>query len=142
MANKLAVIGSQFAKIATVTIALLGAAYVSWFLYAVYVLHPRNYARNDANYSWLGAMFVVILLILAISTIVLSRYVLGRIARRSDNSNKIHALAVVIMLLSLLPALLSPTAFIFFIFSASLLMLNWIFGRSMAQIPVESQASD
>ena len=142
MVTNRAVIGSKFAKIATVTIAVLGTAYVSWILYAVYVLDPRNYARNDANYSWSGAMFVLLFLVLAISTIVLSRYILGRIARRSDNSKKIYALAAGTMLLSLLPALISPSAFIFFIFGASLLMLNWIFGRSVIQVPAKSQLGD
>jgi hypothetical protein len=122
--------GSVFAKTSAVTIAILGTAYVSWVLFGVYVLDPRNYARNDANYSWSGALFVLAFLTLAISTIFMSRYVMARIDGRSNNSKRIYALAAVIMLIPFPIAPISPTTMIFFVFGWLLLMLNSIFGRS------------
>jgi hypothetical protein len=121
---------SLFAKTFAIVIAILGTAYVSWIIFAVYVLDPKNYARNDANYSWSGALFVVAFLTLAISTIFLSRYVMARIDGRSVNSKKFYALAIVTMLIPFPIAPVSPTTMIFFVFAWMLLWLNWTFGRS------------
>jgi len=117
MAIKRLVPGSVFAKTFAVTIAILGTAYVSWILYAVYVLDPQNYARNDANYSWSGALFVLLFLTLAISTIFMARYVMARIDGSRDNSKKIYALAAVTMLIPFPIAPISPTTMIFFVFA-------------------------
>jgi hypothetical protein len=130
MSIKRLVPGSLFAKTFTVTIAILGTAYVSWVLYAVYVRDPQNYARNDANYSWSGALFVLLFLTLAISTIFMSRYVMARVDGRSGNSKKFYALAAATMLIPFPIAPISPTMMIFFVFAWLLLMLNSIFGRS------------
>ena len=130
MAIKRLVPGSVFAKTAAAGIAVLGTVYVIWILYAVYVISPARYARNDANYSWSGALFILLFLTLAISTIFLSRYVMARIDGRSINSKNFYALAIVTMLIPFPIAPVSPTTMIFFVFAWLLLMLNSIFGRS------------
>ena len=122
--------GTKFAKTLAMGIAVLGTAYVIWFFYAVYVLSPQRYARNDANYSWSAVLFGTAFLTLAISTIFLARYVMRRIDGRGDNSKKILALAIVTMLIPFPIAPISPTTMIFFVFAWMLLALYWIFGRS------------
>jgi hypothetical protein len=122
--------GSVFAKTSAVTIAVLGTAYVSWFLYSVYVYSPQHYARNDANYGWWGVLGVLLFLTLVISTIFMSRYVLSRIDGRGGSAWKFYVLAVVTMLIPFPIAPVSPTTMIFFVFAWLLLMLNWAFGRS------------
>ena len=109
---------------------MLGTAYVSWILYAVYVYDSQHYARNDANYSWSGALFVIAFLTLAISTIFLARYVMRRIDGRGDNPKKFLALAIVTMLIPFPIAPVSPTTMIFLVSAWMPLALYWIFGRS------------
>ena len=132
MTIKRLVPGSVFAKTPTVTIAVLATAYVSWFLYSVYVYSPQHYARNgnDANYGWWGVLCVVLFLTLVISTIFMSRYVLSRIDGRGGSAWKFYVLAVVTMLIPFPIAPVSPTTMIFFVFAWLLLALNWTFGRS------------
>ena len=118
-------LSSKFAMAVTAGIALSGAVYVAWFYFAVLVLYP-----NKANYSPFGLAILSIMLALAISNAAMARLVWNRIDGRSVGSAKIHVLAVVTVLLSLPPALLSPTTIGFVILVIFLLLLNWKFGRS------------
>ena len=135
--NKRLTIGSKFAMTATATIAILGAAYVIWFFYAVYVRDPREYGRNEANYSLIGAILGSIMLTLGVATVALSRFIWHRIAGRGAGSKKINSLVIVIMLFPFPLAPVSPTTMIFVIFALLLLLLNRIFGRSVESRPGE-----
>ena len=130
MTNRPLSIASLVAMGITGLIALVSTVYAIGFFYGVLVLYP-----NDANYSLYGIIVLSSMLLVAISTVVMSRYVWGRIARKSDNSKKIYGLAAAMTVLPLPVALISPSAMIFFLFAVMLLALNWIFGRSPESQP-------
>jgi hypothetical protein len=109
-------------------LAILAIVYVSWFFYAVYVMGPREYGRNEANYSWSGVIFSSILVLLGVATIVLTRFIWRSIAGQDTATKTIHGLAALVAIIWLPLGLISPSVVIFLFTSVFQLVLHSLFG--------------
>ena len=115
-------------------IGLFAIIYVSWFLYAVYVISPREYARNDANYSLSGILFMSGMVVLAASTVLMSRSVWLRSYGRQTSTWKLRIYTGFMMIFSVLISSVSPTTLIFFLFALVLQFLLAVSKRTEAQV--------
>ena len=115
-------------------IGLFAIIYVSWFLYAVYVISPREYARNDANYSLSGILFMSGMVVLAASTVLMSRSVWLRSYGRQTSTWKLRIYTGFMMIFSVLISSISPTTLIFFLFALVLQFLLAVSKRTEAQV--------
>ena len=121
-------LGSKLALAAVAALAILAVMFVTWFFYAVYVRDPREYVRNEANYSWSGVIFSSILLILAAATIVLPRLIWRSIAGQVTATKRIHGLAALNAVIWLPLGLISGSMVVFLFISVLLLTLHSLFG--------------
>jgi len=115
-------------------IGLFAIIYVSWFLYAVYVISPREYARNDANYSLSGILFMSGMVVLAASTVLMSRSVWLSSYGRQTSTWKLRIYTGFMMIFSVLISPVYPTTLIFFLFALVLQFLLAVSKRTEAQV--------
>ena len=106
------------------TIAILAVVFVSWFLYAIYVLEP-----NEANVSPIGLLNSSLMAALAAVTVAYARSVWRRSLGIHDNPVKLRFFMGFMVIYPILIAILLPYALIFAIFALLLQYMNSLFSR-------------
>jgi hypothetical protein len=103
---------------------LFAVVYMSWFMYAIYVLEP-----NEANYSPSGLAMVSLIVTVGVVTVLYARSVWRRSFGVHDRAWKLRAFGVFMIVLPVLVSPLSPTMLVFVIFSLALMFMNSLFTR-------------
>jgi hypothetical protein len=119
--------------VGTGLIAILAVLFVSWFLYAIYVLEP-----NEANTSAIGLVNSTLMVLLAVVSIAYARSVWRRSYGIHDQQGKLRAFTGFMVIYPILIAVLLPYALIFTLFAFALQYMNSLFSRPFAYSPSAS----
>lgn len=119
-------VATRLIRVAAGVIGLFAVVYVSWFLYAIYVLYP-----NEANYSPIGIVLASLMVVLAAVTVAFARSVWRRSSGVHTRARDLRLFTGFMVIFPVLISPVSPTTLVFVLFAPFLMFMNWMTTRSV-----------